>query len=201
MSTLQFVERQVSISGKNMDLTPALERHVRNKVKKIERIFADHPAVTIDAVLHAGKAGQTAEITVYVGGYVLRGESTSGDMYYSVNEAVSRIEGQVRKMKSRTAKRVHESASPWRNGSIDALTAADEADWDADESEWLRSTPVSIAKRKRFVVKPMDPSEAAMQMELLGHDFFVFTDDETFEVRVLYKRKDGTYGLIEPVIG
>lgn len=201
MSTVQFVERQVSVAGKNLDLTPALERHVRTKVKKIERIFADHPAVTIDAVLRTGKEGMTAEITVYVGGYVLRGESTTQDMYHSVNEAVSKIEGQIRKLKTRTSKRVLGSARPWENGAPDGAAAIEAADPEAQSDAWLKATPVPIAKTKRFVLKPMDASEAAMQMELLGHDFFVFVDDETFEVKVLYKRKDGAYGLIEPVVG
>jgi len=207
MGAVQFLERQVSISGKNLDLTPSLERHVHEKMKKLERIFGDHQAVTIDTVLYTGKAGMTAEITVHAGGYVLRGESTTSDMYRSINEAVDRIEGQVRKLKTRAAKRLHDGAKPWeaespRSAPLDLGRAGGPGESSGEGlGEWLKAPPVAVAKTKRFVVKPMDVAEAAMQMELLGHDFFVFTDAETFEVRVLYRRKDGTYGLIEPVIG
>lgn len=176
----------ITISGKNIRVTPALEEHASNKLEKTLRRFDAHQAVRADVVLRTQKRGQIAEITVMIGGYFLRGESASPDMYYSINEAVSRIEGQLRKFKAKTSRKSN------GNGKYAGIFP--------DTVREYQDTPI-IAKKKSFVLKPMSEEEAVLQMELLGHDFFIFTRDDNFEVNVLYRRKDGNYGLIEPIVG
>lgn len=172
----------ITVSGKNISITPALEEHAVRKVQKALRRFDDHSAVRADVVLRTERHGQVAEVTVVVGGYFLRGEGRTPDMYLSINRAVSRIEGQLRKFKAKTNRsRIYE------NGKA---------------STYAPQMPeAQVVKRKRFVLNPMDIDEAILQMELLGHDFFVFMNVDSFEVNVVYRRKDGNYGLIEPILG
>lgn len=177
----------ITVSGKNITVTKALEEHAVHKVQKPLRMFEDHPAVRADVVLHTERQGQAAEVTVVIGGYFLRGECLSSDMYHSINEAVGRVEGQLRKFKAKLNRKMHE------NGKGLAPFPFTQPSDESDE-------PV-VVKRKQFVLKPMDIDEALLQMELLGHDFFIFTHADTFEVNVLYRRKDGDYGIIEPITG
>ncbi len=177
----------VTVSGKNINVTPALEEHAERKVLKALRMFEDHPTVRADVVLHTEKQGHKAEVTVVVGGYFLRGECLSSDMYHSINEAVARVEGQLRKFKAKLNRKLHAEAREI------------ETPWEAPLSE--RAEDPVVVKRKQFALKPMDTDEAVLQMELLGHDFFIFTRADTFAVNVLYRRKNGDYGLIEPVVG
>lgn len=183
---MQATASQITISGKNLAVTPALEAHASQKVSKALRSFDGHDAVRADVVLQTDRRGHTAEVTVTVGGYFLRGEYTSPDMYHSINQAVERIEGQVRKFKARLERQRR------ANGSIrHAVSLAEEETGGAPR----------VVRRKRFVVKPMDVEEAILQMELLGHDFFIFVRDDTFNLNVLYRRKDGKYGILEPIPG
>lgn len=181
----------VIVKGKNVDVTPALENHVRTKVQKVERMFANHPTASVEAMLSTGKEGHVAEITFHVGGYMLRGESTTGDMYHSINQAMERIEGQLRKFKTKLTKKLREKnkldAAEWSGG----LAQGDEASVANDAPE--------IVRTKRFILKPMSVDEAVLQMELLGHDFFVFNNAETNQINVLYKRRDGRYGILEAI--
>lgn len=182
----------VVVKGKNVEVTPALESHVRAKVQKVERMFANHPTASVEAVLSTGKEGHVAEITFHVGGYMLRGESRSEDMYHSINKAMERIEGQLRKFKTKLTRKLR-----------DEKYKPDVVAWSDHAEPALENDPGSIApeivRTKRFILKPMSADEAVMQMELLGHDFFVFTNADTDQVNVLYKRKDGRYGVLEPV--
>lgn len=203
----QSVGIPVSISGKNLDLTAAIERHVREKVQKFERMFEDHPAVSVEVVLKTDKSGHTAEVTLFAGGFVLRGESTSPDMYYSVNQAVDRIQGQLRKFKTKLNRKLRnrsmrESWNGRSGGDGFAKLLSDlEGNGAAVETEGEEdAASVEIVRWKRFPIKPMSPEEAVLQMELLGHNFFLFTNATTFESNVVYKRKDGKYGLIEPTL-
>ena len=129
------------------------------------------------------KARQIVEVTIPFDGVVLRGEEATTDMYASIDRVVDKIEKQIHKHRTALRKRLHESAF----------------DQDAYEQYELEEEALpKIVRTKRFVVKPMDINEAQMQMELLGHQFFVFRNAMTNEVNVIYKRKDGDIGLIEP---
>lgn len=180
----------VIVKGKNVDVTPALENHVRTKAQKLDRMFANHPTASVEAVLSIGKEGHVAEITFYVGGYVLRGEASSDDMYYSINLAMDRIEGQLRKFKTKLTRKLREDKHKFAGWSSLAQ---------GDEEGEFEETP-EIVRTKRFTLKPMTVDEAVLQMELLGHDFFVFNNAETNQVNVLYRRKDGRYGILETTL-
>jgi len=194
---MQTASLPIVVKGINLEVTPALEAHVRTKARKLERMFANHSTVSLEVALRTGKEGHIAEITLYVGGYVLRGESRTPDMYHSINKAMERIEGQLRKFKTKLSKKLRDDRlkidfAAWEDEGVGAERPA-EADADGKAPE--------IVRTKRFVVKPMSVDEAVMQMELLGHDFFVFANADTDEVNVVYKRQDGSYGLLQPVVG
>lgn len=176
---------RIVVKGKNIDVTPALREYAEKRVNKLSRFFQNREDVQVDVVLSVERDMQIAEITYHLGGLFMRGESSSNDMYASIDEASDRISRQVRKYKDRIRSVTNDSLrfQVPDNGAIPSV----------DEEE-----APEIVRTKRFAIKPMDIDEAVMQMELLGHDFFVFANAQTEEVNVLYKRKDGRYGLIEP---
>ena len=160
---MQTMSLPVVVKGKNVEVTPALENHVRSKVQKVERMFANHPTASVEAVLRTGKEGHVAEITFQVGGYMLRGESTTDDMYTSINRAMERIEGQLRKFKTKLNRKLREEK--YRVG----------AEWSERPEPALADDPAGVApeivRTKRFILKPMSADEFVMQMELLGARF------------------------------
>lgn len=176
----------IVVSGKNMEVTDALREHVHKKVGRIGRYF--QTPLSAQVTLAVQKDRHIIELTVPVpaDSLLLRAEESSGDMYASVDLAVDKLERQIRKYKTRInrrARRLDVRELPF----VGPDTAEEEAD---DEPR--------VVKTKRFSVKPMDTAEAILQMNLLDHDFFVFRDATTHEIHVLYKRRDGNYGLIEP---
>lgn len=174
-----------NINGKNIELTAALENAVEEKILKLDKYFND--SVTAQVTLSVEKLSHIIEITIPFGGSVLRAEVEGRNMYNILDDAVAVIEKQVNKFKNKLRDK-------HRTGSVDQFTPAflKEADGQGDED-------IKIDKTKKFAIKPMSAEEAVLQMELVGHNFFVFFDSETEEVNVVYKRKNGTYGLIEPV--
>lgn len=179
---------RIVVKGKHIDVTPALREYAEKRVAKVGKFFQHRNDVTVDVVLSVVKDSHIAEITYRLGGLILRGESRTEDLYASIDEASDKIERQVRRYKNRLQKKFHDSPRFLDEG---AGTAADEA---------LDEELPKVVRTKRFAVKPMDLQEAIMQMELLGHDFFVFANAETEEVNVVYRRKDGQFGLIEPTV-
>lgn len=167
------------ITGKNIALTDALKSTVEKKLGKLEKYF--NPEVEIHATLSVQKSRQIIEVTIPFNGVLLRGEEATTDMYSSIDNVVDKLEKQIMKHKTRLERRTHE-------GSLRLMEVP---------SEVVEEEP-QVVKTKRFAVKPMDVEEAVLQMDLLGHDFFVFRDADSNEVNVVYKRKDGNYGLIEP---
>ena len=169
------------ISGKNIDITEGLRSAVEAKIGKLERYFTDSTEVHV--TMSTEKNRQKIEVTVPMKGSIIRAEETSTDMYVSIDLVEEVIERQLRKYKNKLIDKEQTAAQ---------LSKAfiDEDDYDEEEIEIIRS--------KKFAMKPMDPEEACVQMELLGHNFFVFRNSETEEVNVVYKRKGNTYGLIEP---
>lgn len=170
------------ISGKNIDVTPGLRDTVTSKLGKLERYFT--PETEVIVTLSVEKDRQKIEVTIPVKGNIIRSEQVSTDMYVSIDLVEEVIERQLRKYKNKLVAR-HQEGGNFNQ----AFYEADDADTE-DE--------VKIVRTKRFGIKPMYPEDACIQMELLGHDFYVFCNAETDEVNVVYKRKNGSYGLIEP---
>lgn len=168
------------ITGKNIALTDALKSTVEKKLGKLEKYF--NPEVEVHATLSVQKNRQIIEVTIPFNGILLRGEESTTDMYTSIDNVVDKLEKQILKHKTKLERRTHD-------GSLRLMEIPNEA-FDEEEPQ--------IVKTKRFAVKPMDVDEAVLQMDLLGHDFFVFRNADSNEVNVVYKRKDGNYGLIEP---
>lgn len=169
------------ISGKNLDITEGLRAAVEEKIAKLERYFTESTEVHV--TLSTEKNRQKIEITIPMKGSIIRAEEVSSDMYVSIDLVEEVIERQLRKYKNKLIDK-EQNAAHLNKEFI-------EEDMD-DEEE------ISIIRSKKFAMKPMDPEEACVQMELLGHNFFVFRNSETEEVNVVYKRKGNTYGLIEP---
>ncbi len=175
---------RINITGRNLEITQALRDYAEKKVAKIEKYLQDNQTSTAEVVLRTERGVHIAEVTVNLSGLILRGEGKTSDMYVSIDAAVDRIERQFNKYKTRINRRIQgpklgEMAPP-------TSTVREE-----------KANGPRIVRTKRFALKPMGAEEAVLQMELLGHDFFVFRDADSGEVSVLYKRRDGNYGLIE----
>lgn len=169
-----------------MSVTPALKEYVEKRIGKFEKYFQGGLREAI-VTLVVERELHRVEVTIPLNGYILRGEEETTDMYTSIDNVVEKLESQVRKYKTRINKQV-------KNLSVLDLVPNNTT---AKEEQ----AEPKIVRTKRFAVKPMAEEEAILQMELLGHSFFVFLNAETEEVNVIYKRKDGNYGLIEPELG
>ncbi len=169
------------IIGKNIEVTPGLKDAVQDKLGKLERYFT--PNTEIHVTLSVEKERQKIEVTIPVKGNIIRSEQVSSDMYVSIDLVEEIIERQLRKYKNKIVDKQQE-AGDFQQAYV--------------EDDWMEEETIKITRTKRFDVKPMYPEDACVQMELLGHNFFVFLNAETEEVNVVYKRKGGTYGLIEP---
>lgn len=170
------------ISGKNIDVTAGLRSAIEQKLGKLERYFT--PDTDIFVTLSVEKGRQKIEVTIPVMGTIIRSEQVSDDMYVSIDLVEEVIERQLRKFKNKLIAK-HQEGGHFK----DAFSEMEDVETE-DE--------IKIIRTKRFGIKPMFPEDACVQMELLGHNFFVFCNAETDEVNVVYKRKDGAYGLIEP---
>ncbi len=168
------------ITGKNIDVTEGLKDAVYDKIGKLEKYFTENTEVHV--TLSVVKGHHKIEVTIPIKGTVIRAEETSTDMYVSIDLVEEIIERQIKKYKSKIIDSKQSAI-----GISEAFAAEDTI-----EEE------VIISRVKHFPMKPMDPEEACVEMELSGHNFFVFRNSETEEANVVYKRKDGTYGLIEP---
>ena len=177
-----------TIRGKNIEITPALKDYVEKKVGKVTKYFDNVGAIT--ALLTVTKGRHIVEVTVPVDGMLLRGEESTMDMYTSIDLVIEKLERQIHKHKTKLTKRFRTGGFKFESVGM-AQPVHMEAKADEGE-EYL------VVKTKKFPVKPMDIQEAIMQMNLINHDFFVFRDATTEEVNVVYRRKDGRYGLIEP---
>ena len=169
------------ITGRNIEVTPALKSAVEDKIGKLERYFT--PDTEVIATLSVQKDRQKIEITIPMKGNIIRAEESSSDMYVSIDLVEEIIERQIKKYKRKLIDK--------KQSALSFSEAFVNEEYDMDDE-------VRIVKTKKFGIKPMDPEEACVQMELLGHSFYVFLNSETDEVNVVYKRKGNTYGLIEP---
>lgn len=169
--------------GKNIEVTEGLRTAVEEKFGKLVRYFTEDTEIHV--TFSVEKDLQKIEVTIPMKGNIVRAEEESADMYASIDMVEDTIERQLRKFKNKLVDQKQNAMS------LSQAFLQEEAE-DDDE--------VKIVRTKRFAVKPMDVEEACIQMELLGHSFFVFRNAETDEVNVVYKRKGNTYGLIEPEI-
>lgn len=171
------------IIGKNIDVTPGLRQAIENKLGKLERYFT--PDTEIHVTLSVQRERQKIEVTIPVKGGLIRSEQQSSDMYVSIDLVEEVIERQLRKYKNKLIAR-HQEVGNFKQEFFDDQDVVE------DDGE------IRIVRTKKFGIKPMFPEDACVQMELLGHDFFVFCNAQTDEVNVVYRRKDGSFGLIEP---
>jgi len=174
--TMQYI-----ISGKNIDVTEGLKSAIYEKIGKLERYFT--PDTEVHVTLSVEKERQKIEITIPMKGNIVRAEQVCNDMYVSIDLVEEIIERQLRK---------------YKNKLVDKQQAAASLSKSFVEEEIEDEEEIKIIRSKRFAMKPMDPEEACIQMDLLGHNFYVFRNSITEEVNVVYKRKGNTFGLIEP---
>ncbi len=175
---------QIALRGKNVQVTPAMREYVEKKVGKIEKYFDNLASAQV--TLGVEKDRRIVEVTIPVNGIILRGEEATGDMYSSIDLVVDKLEKQVEKYRTQIYRK-------FRREGLRPPTPEESHGEDADE-------PFRVVRTKHFTMKPMAIDEAIMQMNLVGHDFFVFANAETEKVNVVYRRRDGDYGLIEPEI-
>lgn len=186
---------EVEIYGRNMEVTDRIQEYVTKKVSKLDRYLPGIEEARVDlAYVKSARSAsdrQVAQVTVRGKGYILRAEERSDDIFAALDTAVDKIERRIERYKGKRYR-----------GRGDGRTAAEVAPAVVEEVEEETGElgPI-IARRKRFVLHPMDENEAIEQMSLLGHEeFFVFYNANTNAVNVLYRRRDGTYGLIEPEV-
>lgn len=169
------------ISGKNIDITEGLRSAVEDKIGKLEKYFT--PDTEVHVTLSVEKERQKIEVTIPVKGSVIRSEQISNDMYVSIDLVEEIIERQLKKYKNKLIEK-QQNKDFFRQEFI--------------EKDYVDDEEIQIVRTKKFDIKPMYAEDACIQMELTGHNFFVFCNAETDQVNVVYKRKGNTYGLIEP---
>lgn len=181
---------QFNIRGANMEVTPSLREFVEKKLGKLERYFESPLTSEANVTLRVVKDIQRVEVTIPLTGVLLRAEDKSNDMYASIDAVVDKLERQIRKHKTRVNRKLRQESGQMKNYFVeDPAVNGGAAEEDSFE----------LVRTKRFNLKPMDVEEAILQMNMIGHNFFVFSNTEDSEnVNVVYKRHDGTYGLIEP---
>ena len=176
MSDMKFI-----IIGKNIEVTEGLRSAVEYKIGKLEKYFTEETEVHV--TLSVEKDRQKIEVTIPMKGNIIRSEQVSSDMYVSIDLVEEIIERQLKKYKKKL---------------VDKKQTAAFLRQEFVEKDYMDDEEVKIIRTKKFDIKPMYPEDACVQMELLGHNFYVFCNAETDQVNVVYKRKGNTYGLIEP---
>ena len=179
---------KTTITAKNMVVTPGINDRVMKKISKMSRYLNPNTEIFVRLTREKNNR-RTCEITVPAGGVTLRAEATNDDnLYVSIDQALAKLERQIHKHRTKLDKRLRE----------DAFNPA-ELEYDADAASSVEeATARKVVRRKNFPVRPMSVEDAILQMELLGHSFFVFVNVETDRTNVLYLRKDGDLGLMEP---
>nr|WP_263324839.1 ribosome-associated translation inhibitor RaiA [Neobacillus sp. Marseille-Q6967] len=177
-----------NVRGENIEVTPAIRDYVEKKISKLERYFTETPEAKVNVNLRFNQDKTSkVEVTIPLPNLVLRAEETNVDMYGAIDLISDKLERQIRKHKTKVNRKFREKGEfPI------TFTASENTEvQDIDDEE------LEVVRTKRFDLKPMDSEEAILQMNLLGHNFYVFNNSETNRTNVVYKRKDGRYGLIE----
>ncbi|MCD1260822.1 ribosome-associated translation inhibitor RaiA [Paenibacillus athensensis] len=179
-----------SIRGEHLEVTEALRDYVEKKLSRLERYFEAPLTSEVHVTLSVVKGLQTIEVTIPLSGVMLRAEERNNDMYASVDLVIDKLERQIRKHKTKANRKIRQEGGKRDLFRMEAMGASTAVVDEEDEFELVRT--------KRFNLKPMDVEEAILQMNMIGHSFFVFANMDTDQVNVVYKRDDGKYGLIEP---
>ncbi len=175
----------IIVNGRHLDITPALRSYAEEKVKKFERYLSDISEAVVTLSIEK-KYRHKAEVLLKANGMLIQAEGVTGEIYSSIDEVSEKLERQVKKYK--------EKLQSFRKGG-----KTPEASKKPSLSSEKGQETGRIIKNKRFELKPMSPDEASMQMELLDKNFFVFINDKSGDINVIYLRQDGNFGLIEPV--
>ena len=177
-----------NIRGENIEVTPAIREYVEAKVEKVERYFNEDVNAKANVNLKVYNDKQTkVEVTIPMKNVTLRAEERHNDMYAAVDLIVDKLERQIRKHKTKVNRKFREREGA---GVYFANVTKNGAEVEQEEE-------FQIVRTKQFDLKPMDQEEAILQMNMLGHDFYIYTDAETDSTNIVYKRQDGKYGLIE----
>ena len=174
---------RITITGRNIELTAGIKEAVEEKLSKLEKYFK--PDTDVNVTLSVEKDRQKIEVTIPTKGHTIRAEEVSNDMYVSIDLVEETLERQLIKYRTKIISKKMNAAASFKAEYLEEQVEEDEEE-------------IKIVRSKRYDLKPMYPEDACIQMELLGHDFFVFVNAETDEVNVVYKRKGNTYGIIEP---
>lgn len=188
---------RITVKGKHMEVTDGLKTYAEKKLRKLEKYF--HHIQEVQITQSVERQWHVVEVLVQGDGIILRGEERTSDMYASIDQVLEKLERQLQKFKGKRIMRPREETAHLKERLEEA--AAEELVEEAPAPPEPGESPldrIRVVRTKRFAIKPMAPEEAAMQMELLGHDFFVFANAETEQVNVVYRRRGGDYGLIEP---
>ncbi len=172
------------IRGEKVAITKAIDEFINEKIGKLDKYFDNPEEMTAHVLIKIRKDGHKIEVTIPSKKYILRIEEKREDVYAAIDVAIDKLERQIIKNKNRI-----EDISRGKGLKNDAFYF--------EELETVEEDEHRIVKRKQIELKPMNEEEATIQMELLGHEFYLFKDDETMEVKLVYKRKEGGYGLIE----
>ena len=176
---------KLTITGRKVNLKENFKERVEKKLSKFDRIFGEDAHAYVTVTLEKNR--QTVEVTIKQNGMVYRAESTTNEMNESLDKVVDVLGRQIRKNKARLEKRL-------RSTHIDDIIAVDNSKLDENEEE----LEYKVIRSKQFPVKPLDVEEAILQMNMVGHQFYMFRNFESGEINVVYRRKDNTYGLLEP---
>lgn len=173
---------KITLRGKNIEITEAIEEKVGEKLSKLDKYFIVSENVEAKVLVRTYPYGQKIEVTIPTEYVLLRAEVVDQDLYNAIDLVIDKLEGQIRKYKTRLNRKSKDNKLAFNLASIEPL---------GDEEEDV------LVKTKTITPKPMDMEEAIMQMELIGHSFFVYRDTETDAISIVYRRNDGDYGLIE----
>lgn len=177
-----------AIRGENIEVTPAIREYVEKKISKLDRYFTETPEANVHVNLKVYQDKKAkVEVTIPLPHLVLRAEESNDDMYAGIDLISDKLERQIRKHKTKVNRKFREK------GNIPAYFAVNES----SEAQQVEEDDLELVRTKSFDLKPMDSEEAILQMNMLGHNFYVFTNADSNRTNVVYKRKDGRYGLIE----
>ncbi len=178
------ISMRILITGKNIEVSDYLRELVNKKVSKLERYFPNDTVAQVTMAVERSR--HIVEVTIPYSGGIIRGEEVTGDMYASIDNVLDKLEKQIIKHRTRLEKNLRAGAFKPEEGFMSDITE------DADDE------PAHLVRVKRFDMKPMTVEEAMLQLQLLGHAFYVFSNADTDDINVIYLRKDGNFGLIEP---
>ena len=184
------------IHGENLTITDAIRNYIEEKIGKLERYFNNVPNATAHVKVKTYQNSTTKiEVTIPLKNVTLRAEERHDDLYAGIDLINNKLERQVRKYKTRVNRKKRNRGEQEVFASLPEESEAEQLEAEPIENDG--DGDIEIIRAKNFSLKPMDSEEAVLQMDLLGHDFFIFTDRETDGTSIVYKRKDGKYGLIE----